>query len=54
VQFAKTGNPNDTGLPTWPEFSSGEKLMHLGDSIDPIDPADPTRRAFCEQTTQQN
>ena len=54
VQFAKTGNPNDTGLPTWPEFSSGEKLMHLGDSIDPIDPADPTRRAFCEQTTHQN
>ena len=50
VQFAKTGNPNSAGLPHWPEFSAGEKLMRLGESVDPIDPADPTRRAFCERT----
>ena len=50
VQFAKTGNPNGVGLPPWPEFSAGEKLMRLGESIDAIDPADPTRRAFCERT----
>jgi para-nitrobenzyl esterase len=54
VQFAKTGDPNGTGLPPWPELSAGEKLMHLGESIGPIDPAEPTRRAFCEQATQQH
>lgn len=54
VRFAKTGNPNASGLPPWPEFSAGEKLMRLGDSIEPINSAEVTRRMFCEQTAQGN
>lgn len=34
VQFAKTGNPNQAGLPEWPSFTPGsEKYLELGDEI---------------------
>jgi para-nitrobenzyl esterase len=34
VQFAKTGNPNQSGLPNWPAFAPGaEKYLELGDEI---------------------
>jgi para-nitrobenzyl esterase len=29
TNFAKTGNPNGKGLPEWPAYSSGRKVMHL-------------------------
>jgi para-nitrobenzyl esterase len=30
VQFAKTGDPNQTGLPNWPRYSSDkEELMNF-------------------------
>lgn len=54
IRFARTGNPNGPGLPVWPEFSSTEKLMRLGDSIEPIEPAEARRRAFCEPSTRAN
>jgi para-nitrobenzyl esterase len=32
VNFAKSGNPNGPGLPTWPAFTStGNKVIYLGD-----------------------
>ncbi len=35
--FAKTGDPNGEGLPTWNEFSLGdENLMELGSNVGPI------------------
>jgi para-nitrobenzyl esterase len=30
TNFAKTGNPNGKGLPEWPQYTGGRKVMHLG------------------------
>jgi para-nitrobenzyl esterase len=36
TNFAKTGNPNGVGLPTWPVYTgSGVDILELGDSIAP-------------------
>ena len=33
-QFAKTGNPNKNGLPTWPEYDiKNQKYLEIGDEI---------------------
>ena len=32
TQFAKTGSPNDCGLPGWPEYGDANSLMMLGDA----------------------
>ena len=29
TNFAKTGNPNGKGLPEWPQYTGGRKVMHL-------------------------
>ena len=34
VQFAKTGNPNHTGLPEWPAYDASEGLiLEIGDTV---------------------
>lgn len=37
ANFAKSGNPNGEGLPTWNEYqNNGDKVMELGSSVGPI------------------
>jgi para-nitrobenzyl esterase len=31
TNFAKTGNPNAEGLPTWPAYNRTQQVMHFGD-----------------------
>lgn len=45
ANFAKTGNPNGEGLPTWNPYNlSDKKIMELGTNIGPID--DPYQKAY--------
>ena len=37
VNFARSGNPNGSGLPTWPEFTGpASQTMAIGDTIAPV------------------
>lgn len=41
ANFAKTGNPNGTGVPVWPIFKEGKPvLMELGETFAPYKPGD--------------
>ncbi len=46
--FAKTGDPNGSGLPEWAPAGATHEIMELGDKNAPIPPADPARFAFFE------
>ncbi|MCR5348366.1 MAG: carboxylesterase family protein [Bacilli bacterium] len=36
ANFAKTGDPNGTGLPTWAPYVAGGKVQELGENVGPI------------------
>jgi para-nitrobenzyl esterase len=47
TSFAKTGDPNQSGLPTWPVFKFGnETIMQLGARTEPVPLAPPDRLRF--------
>jgi para-nitrobenzyl esterase len=46
VNFAKTGNPNGSGLPKWPRYyANARQALELGDAVRVID---APRRALCD------
>jgi para-nitrobenzyl esterase len=51
TNFAKTGDPNGPGLPEWPRYDIGKKLIHLDSTITAgPDTARPQYEFLLEQT----
>jgi para-nitrobenzyl esterase len=50
TNFAKTGDPNGTGLPNWPQYGREDSLIHLGN---PITAGPDTLRARYEFLEQE-
>ena len=52
TNFAKTGNPNGSGLPEWPayETKTGDQVMHLNAGSAAAPATDRARYEFVEQT----
>ncbi len=48
TNFAKTGDPNGPGLPQWPVFSAGEKILDFGDSPSAIGMPHPEEYALID------
>lgn len=47
TNFAKTGDPNNVGLPEWPHYGApAEAVMELGDKSGPMPVLDPERKAL--------
>jgi para-nitrobenzyl esterase len=47
TNFARTGDPNGAGLPSWPRFeSANEKVMELGDATRAIEVLDAQRKGL--------
>ena len=55
ANFIKTGNPNGTGLPEWPQASSGvgSRLMHLDATSRAVTATDDARFRFQDAEMQQ-
>jgi para-nitrobenzyl esterase len=40
VHFVQSGNPNSPGLPSWPEYAAGQRMI-----LDVVSRAEPDRAA---------
>jgi para-nitrobenzyl esterase len=49
TNFAKTGNPNGPGLPTWPTYAKSDPVLHLDDPISVRPDEHRARYAFLRQ-----
>jgi len=51
LAFARTGNPNHPGLPTWPAYTAEERSVMLFDLIPKVmdDPHGPQRKLFLDE-----
>jgi para-nitrobenzyl esterase len=54
TEFARTGNPNHPGLPTWPAFNTSERATMIFDNECKVvnDPNGPERKALAELRKQ--
>lgn len=48
ANFIKTGNPNGTGLPVWPEFGKTRQVMHLDGTSKAMPEQDRARFEFLD------
>lgn len=48
ANFVKTGNPNGTGVPHWPEFRATRKVMYIDAVIKPGAEQDRARYEFLD------
>ena len=53
TNFAKTGDPNGNGLPTWPAFGQGDALLDFSDSTRPGVLPEPAGTALIEAHWQE-
>lgn len=55
VNFARSGDPNGEGLPSWPVFQPGKpRVMHFGESINVIPLPDSAQIAFFDKLRNGN
>jgi para-nitrobenzyl esterase len=53
TNFAKTGNPNGKGVPHWPPYTDGRRLMHLNSAPKVTVDDHRDRYEFLDSSTRQ-